>query len=86
VQAKRSYVRDCYSVKNLLPLFGDRLIKDITPAPVEAYRQRRLELPSGRAPYGPTKPASVNRELAVFKTIFNKAIKNGKAEKNRPKG
>jgi integrase len=86
VKAKRSYVRDCYSVKNLLPFFGDRLLKDITPALVEAYRQRRLGQPSGRAPYGPTKPASVNRELAVFKTIFNKAIKNGKAERNPAQG
>jgi integrase len=86
VKAKRSYVRDCYSVKNLLPFFGDRLLKDITPALVEAYRQRRLGQPSKRAPYGPTKPASVNRKLAVFKTIFNKAIKNDKAEKNPAQG
>ncbi len=29
-----------------------------------------------------TKPATVNRELACFKTIFNKAIVNGRAERN----
>jgi len=86
VKAKRSYDRDQRSMKNLLPFLGDRLLKDITPALVEAYRQRRLGQPSGRAPYGPTKPASVNRELAVFKTIFSKAIKNGKAEKNPAQG
>ena len=66
VKAKRSYDRDQQSLNRLLPFFGDRLLKDITPALVEAYRQRRLGQPSGRAPYGPTKPASVNRELACF--------------------
>ena len=29
-----------------------------------------------------TKPATVNRELAYLKTIFSKAIKNRKAERN----
>ena len=86
VQAKRSYDRDRQSLNRLLPFFGDRLLKDINPALVEAYRQRRFGQPSGRAPYGPTKPASVNRELAVFKTIFNKAVKNGKAAKNPGQG
>ena len=37
-------------------------------------------------PYGPTKSASVNRELAVFKTIFNQALKTDKAEKNPAQG
>jgi integrase len=86
VKAKRSYSRDRYSMNRLLPFFGDRLLKDITPALVEAYRQRRLGEPSGRPPYGPTKPASVNRELACFKTIFAKALKNGKAERNPAQG
>jgi hypothetical protein len=36
VQAQRSYDRDCRGIKNLLPLFGDRLLKNITPALVEA--------------------------------------------------
>jgi integrase len=86
VKAKRSYDRDHRSIKNLLLFFGDRMLKDITPAVVEAYRQKRLKEPSGRAPYGPTKPASVNREIACFKTIFNKALKNGKAERNPAMG
>jgi integrase len=86
VQAKRSYSRDELSFKRLLPYFGDRLLKDITPAMVEAYRQKRLGEPSGRPPYGSTKPATINREIALFKTIFNKAISNGKAERNPTKG
>ena len=40
VKAKRSYKRDRELVARLLPHFGDRLLKDITPAMVEAYRQQ----------------------------------------------
>lgn len=82
VKAKRSYDRDQRSLKKLLPFFGDRLLKDIKPGQVEAYRQRRLGEPSGRTPSTLTAPATVNREIACFKTIFSKAMKNGKAERN----
>jgi len=75
VKAKRSYDRDRYSVKHLLSFFGNKLLRDITPAQVEAYRQKRL------ADFG-LQPATVNRETACFKTIFSKAVKNGKAERN----
>ena len=71
VKAKRSYSRDRQSLTNrLLPFFGDRLLKDITPALVEAYRQRRLGNLPGAPPL--TEPASVNRELACFKTILTR--------------
>jgi integrase len=61
-------------------------LRDITPATVEAYRQKRLSEPSGRTPSTLTKPATVNREIACFKTIFNKAVKDGKAERNPAQG
>ncbi len=86
VKAKRSYKRDKELIANLLPHFGDKLLKDITPALVEAYRQRRLSESSRRTPQTLTKPATVNREVACLKTIFNKAVKNGKAEKNPAHG
>ncbi len=86
VKAKRSYRRDKELMANLLPHFGDKLLKVITPALVEAYRQRRLSEPSRRTPQTLTKPATVNREVACLKTIFNKAVKNGKAEKNPAQG
>ena len=72
VKAKRSYDRDYRSLKKLLPFFGDRLLKDIKPGLVEAYRQRRLGEPSGRTPSTLNAPATVNREMACFKTIFSK--------------
>jgi integrase len=82
VKAKTSYDRDKLSLNRLLPFFGDKLLNEIRPAMVEAYRQSRLADPSGRTPQSLTKPATVNRELACFKTIFNKAMANGKAERN----
>ena len=84
VKAKRSYSRDERSLKKLLPVFGDKLLKDITPAMIEKYRQNRLSELSYRGT--PTKPATVNREMALLKTIFNKAIANDKAEKTPVKG
>lgn len=86
VRAKRSYGRDRLTMTKLLPAFGDRLLKDITPAQVEAYRQKRLAEPSGRTPHTPTAPATVNREIACLKTIFSKAMKNGRAEHNPAQG
>src|SRR5208282_4846340 len=41
VKAKRSYDRDERSLLNFLPFFGERLLKDINPAMVEAYKQTR---------------------------------------------
>jgi integrase len=84
VKAKRSYSRDERSLKKLLPAFGDKLLKDITPAMIEKYRQDRLSELSYRG--NPTKPATVNREMALLKTIFNKALANDKAEKTPARG
>jgi integrase len=49
---------------------------------VGAYREKRKKEPSGRTPKFLTKPASINREIALLKTIYSKALKNGKAEVN----
>jgi len=84
VKAKRSYVRDKYSIRELLPHFGDYLLQNITPALVESYKQKRLAEPSYRKSL--TKPATVNREITCLKVIFNKAVKNGKAERNPAHG
>jgi hypothetical protein len=86
VKAKRSYKRDKELIANLLPHFGNRLLKNVTPAMVEAYRQKRLSEPSRRTPQTLTKPATVNREVACLKTIFSKAVKNGKGERNPVQG
>lgn len=84
MKAKRSYKKDQMHCKRLIAQFGDKLLKDITPAMVEAYKQERLSTISSQSK--PTKPATVNRELTTFKTIFNKAVRNGKAERNPAHG
>jgi len=86
VRAKRSYQKDQMHAVKLTAFFGDKLLKDINPALVEAYKQKRLTEPSGRSPQNLTRPATVNRELACLKTIFNKAVKNERAERNPAQG
>jgi integrase len=86
VKAKKTYQRDIQSLNRLIPFFGDKLLKNITPALVRQYQQQRLTEPSGRSPKNLTKPATVNREIACFKTIFNRAIENGGAERYPSKG
>ena len=83
-KAKKSYRRDKLSVSLLVLAFGDRFIKDITPTMIESYKLKRLqEITRHRKT---TAPATVNRELACLKTIFNKAVRNGKAERNPAHG
>ncbi len=62
---KRSWERDFYSLKNLLPVFGDKKLAEIHPFHVESYKiQRKSQV----------KPATVNREVALLKRILNLAI------------
>ena len=63
---KKSFARDeCIIRKNLLPAFGKKNLDEITTWDIERYKNRRKQEVS---------PASVNRELACLKTIYNKAI------------
>jgi hypothetical protein len=72
VKAKRSYQKDQMHAVKLTAFFGDKLLKDITLALAEAYKQKRLGEPSGRIPQNSTRAATVNRELACLKTILAK--------------
>lgn len=70
---KRSWQRDQFSLKHLVAFFGNRRLSQISPFLVEAYKSRRK---------AEVKPATVNRELALLKYMFNLAIKWGKASTN----
>ena len=70
---KRSALRDTSSLKALLPVLGDLYLDAITPEMVQRYQTDRL---------AKRKPATVNRELALLKTMFNRAIENGKVTTN----
>ena len=72
---KKSYWRDVIIVNHLLNFFKDKRLEHITPVFIERYKAKRLN--DDRR-----KPATVNREIACLKCIFNWAIKNGKADVN----
>jgi len=70
---KKSWERDLTSLRSLLPVFGEKMLKDITPFDVEKYKLDRKERVT---------PATVNRELALIKHMFNLAIKWKRAFNN----
>jgi integrase len=77
---RRSLNRAETSVKHLNTFFGDKRIAEITPLAIETYITTRLQQHSrlGR----PTRPATVNRELAALSKMFSLAIRHKKADKN----
>ena len=72
-QNKRSWQRDEVSLKNLKPFFKGRDLQDIGPEDAERYKAMRKAEVSG---------ATCNRELALLKTIINKAVEWGKLKEN----
>ena len=84
VKSKKSFVRDERSIKKLEGFFKTKLITSITPLLIGDYRSQRLAEKSYRG--GNTKPATINREIACLKTMFNKAIRDRKLEKNPMRG
>ena len=62
---KLSFERDERCVKLLREYFGGMFLDHITPLEVEKYKSARRKLVG---------PATVNKELACFKTMFSKAV------------
>ncbi|MBI2060177.1 MAG: site-specific integrase [Nitrospirae bacterium] len=60
--------------------FGKKLLSDITRKDIEAYITRRLDDSSRKG--GSVKRDTVNRELAVLKHMFTKAVEWGELEQN----
>jgi len=87
VAGLRSYKTPLNFLKNLLEYFGNKRIKDITPADIERFKQKRLDEPikterkneKGKLETveRPRAIASVNRELALFRAMLNDAVYNG---------
>jgi integrase len=84
VKTKKSFIRDERSIKKLEYFFKTKLITSISPSLIGNYQSQRLAEKSYRG--GETKAATVNREIACLKTMFNKAIRDGKLEKNPMRG
>jgi len=70
-QNKKSWTRDEVSLKSLKPFFKGKTIQDVGPELIERYKAKRKTEVS---------PATVNRELAFLKTMFNKAVEWGRLE------
>ena len=70
---KKSWKRDVQLVNHLKNFFGEKKLYEITPLDIEKYKKNRIQK---------VKPATVNREIACLKAIFNKAIQWGKATEN----
>jgi integrase len=70
---KRSWDRDTRSVKHLAVVFSEKRLTEIAPADIERYKTlRQTNTDShGRHP----QPATINRELACLKAMFNVARK-----------
>jgi len=72
------------SVNKLRDIFGTQLIRNISPSLISGYQKKRLDEKSYRR--HPTKPATVNREIACLRTMFNKAIRDDKLDRNQQEG
>jgi len=71
---KRSWqTSDAKYLKSLVPFFGENFLYGITTEAVERYKAKRK---------GEVSVASVNRDLALLKCMFNKAIAWGYATDN----
>jgi integrase len=70
---KRSYRDDTIKARTLTAFFTTERLGDITPERLEQYRSHRLCYVS---------PSRVNRELALLRHVFTKAIDEGKAHVN----
>jgi integrase len=70
---KRSWDRDIRSVKHLAAVFSRKRLVDISPADIERYKALRQTDTDRHGRY--PKPATINRELACLKAMFNVARK-----------
>ena len=61
---KRSWLRDEQIMKHLSAFFGNMLLRDVGPLPIERYKLERIQVVA---------PATVNREIALLKHLFNVA-------------
>jgi integrase len=78
--SKRSYKRDITSSKRLIRNFGKYPLDQILPSMIETYRTKRQKEPSYRAIK--TAPATINREMALLKTVLNRAVDDGLLDRN----
>jgi len=74
---KRSLGRDRTSFRNLIPVLGPKALHLVTKRDIEAYARARAEKVKG---------ATINRELALLRHLFNIAIEKGYTDYNPARG
>ena len=80
---KKSWGRDETSLGHLKPFFKDRLMSEISPDQVADYiSQRKKAVRLVKKHPVPISPSTVNRELALLKTILAKAVEWGRIDSN----
>ena len=80
---KRSSAKDEVSVRRLKAFFKDVLCGSITKSQIEKYILQRKK----GGELGPkAKPSTINRELACLRSIFRRALNNGKISVNPMSG
>lgn len=77
---KESYKRDVVIGESLKKYFGMKPIGEIRPIDIKDWRRKRLQHVTKKGT--PIKKASVNRELAFMKTMFNLALEWGYVDEN----
>lgn len=77
---KRSWKRDEASLKNLKPFFKGKMLGEIGPELVENYKAKRKAATTRRKTH--ITEATINREIALLKTMFSKAVEWGRIENN----
>jgi len=70
---KKSARSDLTSIRNMMPFFKGKRLDSIHPFIIESFKIQRKKH---------VKPASINRELACLKHMYNMAIQWGYAEDN----
>lgn len=77
-KALTSYNRDVTSINSLTAVFGKNYLFELGPFMIEKYKAQRLQ--------DGVQPASINREIACFRHMYNKAVEWGYGKMNPVNG
>ena len=81
VKQKNSYRDICHCVNIVVRQIGEKLqLSQLEPKHIEAFRKQRISENSRRGK--PAKPATINRNVANFRAMLNRAVDYNKLEKN----